>query len=55
MSKNDFFRIIFGSNVPGIMNRMSVVVNSDPAGEEFDTYFVFHNEVLKEIRIQSVF
>jgi hypothetical protein len=55
MSKKEFFNMIFGYYEIDLINRINVIMNSDPAGDELDVYFLFKKEILNEIIIKSVY
>jgi hypothetical protein len=55
MSKKDFFNVILNQYDSLLLNKINVVINSDPRGEEIDVYFIFKEGILKEIRMKSPF
>jgi hypothetical protein len=53
MLKNDFFHTVLGFYDSTLNQRINVVINSDPAGEEIDIRFTFKKGILNEISMQS--
>ncbi|MET0637376.1 MAG: hypothetical protein ABWZ25_15200 [Chitinophagaceae bacterium] len=55
MTKVNFLTKLFGRFDAALLTRVNVVDVGDPRGEEFDIFFHFEDEILKQIKVLSVF